>query len=569
MSIRQATENDITQGYCKDTKCAYDIYKKDYIDKIVEETNAEIINRTNVDANLQTQINSLASGSPLSATTIDEMIDTTRIYVNTTDGNWYYHNGTSWISGGVYQSTGIADSSVSINSLNNPLKSCVMENKEYLFQLDLVNGVNCTQDFDFIAKKGQLIKLELIDNNNIVTGRIGFSVYNNGEINSGVAYYPYRPYYKFTNDCEKISFNVSSKYFSGTGSVTIKLSVVESIDFERILSDYKYIVPCIPNNSGHVNFTKYCFIPKETKIKINVVNDGMFAENSYYKIGVGYRNLGLINAYYQNSIKTDGYITLEDDLDFITCYMDSSYISDNTKNATFIIEVLENGIIYEIQKLKKQTVINNNRNRIVSILGDSYSSYEGWIPSNYYAYYGTDENETNVNDVSQTYWYKLIKDLNMNLLVNCSYTGSTVCNTGYSGNDYSDKSFITRMKIWLGEERTTETKPNLIIICGGTNDSWADSPIGSLKYDSWTEEDLKQFLPAFCYMLDYIIKYNPGAEIINLTNYLIKDEMKTGMLNACEHYGVTNINLPNIGNGHPNISGMETIYNVILEELQK
>ena len=57
--------------------------------------------------NLQSQINGLASGSPLAASSVAGMTDTTRVYVNTTDGNWYYYNGSAWIIGGVYQSTSL------------------------------------------------------------------------------------------------------------------------------------------------------------------------------------------------------------------------------------------------------------------------------------------------------------------------------------------------------------------------------------------------------------------------------------------------------------------------------
>lgn len=56
----------------------------------------------------------LAIGSPLTATTSSQMTDTTKIYVytGTTSGNyinghWYYYNGSAWIDGGVYQSTGL------------------------------------------------------------------------------------------------------------------------------------------------------------------------------------------------------------------------------------------------------------------------------------------------------------------------------------------------------------------------------------------------------------------------------------------------------------------------------
>lgn len=54
---------------------------------------------------LQSQVSGLASGSPLVASSTAEMTDTSRVYVNTTDGHWYYWNGSVWSDGGVYQSS--------------------------------------------------------------------------------------------------------------------------------------------------------------------------------------------------------------------------------------------------------------------------------------------------------------------------------------------------------------------------------------------------------------------------------------------------------------------------------
>ena len=51
-------------------------------------------------------------GSPLTASSVSEMTDVTRVYVNTTDGKWYTHNG-GWVSGGLYNSQAIADKSIS------------------------------------------------------------------------------------------------------------------------------------------------------------------------------------------------------------------------------------------------------------------------------------------------------------------------------------------------------------------------------------------------------------------------------------------------------------------------
>ena len=64
---------------------------------------------------LQTQINSVAGGSPLVASSTAEMIDTTRVYVNTTDGHWYYYNGSSWSDGGTYQAIELPDNSITGN----------------------------------------------------------------------------------------------------------------------------------------------------------------------------------------------------------------------------------------------------------------------------------------------------------------------------------------------------------------------------------------------------------------------------------------------------------------------
>lgn len=75
-------------------------------------------NRANADNNLQNQINSLASGSPLVASSVAEMTNTSKIYVNTSDGKWYYHNGSNWVVAGVYQASEIADNGVTYPKFN-------------------------------------------------------------------------------------------------------------------------------------------------------------------------------------------------------------------------------------------------------------------------------------------------------------------------------------------------------------------------------------------------------------------------------------------------------------------
>lgn len=79
------------------------------IDDKVDLQNANIeqidINYRTADTQLQNQINALASGAPLVASSTSGMTDTSKIYVNTSDGKWYYYNGSAWTAGGTYQAS--------------------------------------------------------------------------------------------------------------------------------------------------------------------------------------------------------------------------------------------------------------------------------------------------------------------------------------------------------------------------------------------------------------------------------------------------------------------------------
>ena len=110
----------------------------------------------------------------------------------------------------------------------------------------------------------------------------------------------------------------------------------------------------------------------------------------------------------------------------------------------------------------------------VSILGDSYSTFQNHVvPDTNYVWYFADANEpdrTDVATVDDTWWMRFITRSGLQLEQNNSFSGATVCNLGYEGNDYSDRSFIRRMDS-LG-------KPDLILVFGATNDCWAKVPLG-------------------------------------------------------------------------------------------
>ena len=114
----------------------------------VSTVNSDIANettaRTNADTNLQNQITSLASGSPLVASSTAGMTDTTKVYVNTTDGNWYYYDGDSWEIGGTYQATGISETDPIIEAIQRDIEE-ISEPKENMFTTSAVQvGKNWT-----------------------------------------------------------------------------------------------------------------------------------------------------------------------------------------------------------------------------------------------------------------------------------------------------------------------------------------------------------------------------------------------------------------------------------------
>jgi hypothetical protein len=195
----------------------------------------------------------------------------------------------------------------------------------------------------------------------------------------------------------------------------------------------------------------------------------------------------------------------------------------------------------------------------VFIMGDSYSTYAGYIPAGYLAYYGDDRTaDPVVKGVEKTWWRILARDNKLNIVLNDSFSGSTVCNT-VRENLSVESSFVNRIDKYISEGFFSENKIDTMFVFGGTNDSWIDSPVGEVKYSDWTSEDLKCVLPAFCYLLDKA--KNVVGEIVVVINNGLKPQIIDGFVDACEKNGVKYLVLEGVDkeNGHPTEIGMEQI----------
>lgn len=200
-----------------------------------------------------------------------------------------------------------------------------------------------------------------------------------------------------------------------------------------------------------------------------------------------------------------------------------------------------------------------------SILGDSYSTFNGYLtPQKNRCYYQEVSKKRNdVHNVKQTWWWILANECNYKLQINNSFSGSTICNTGYDNKDFTDRSFITR-----GENIGN---PDILFIFGGTNDCWAKVPIGDFKYGNWTKDDLYMFRPAFAYMLDYLKRGHPQMRIINICNCNINKLFIESMENICKHYDVECLTLKDIDkqSNHPSIKGMRQIAKQIIDFIEQ
>ena len=194
----------------------------------------------------------------------------------------------------------------------------------------------------------------------------------------------------------------------------------------------------------------------------------------------------------------------------------------------------------------------------VSILGDSYSTFKGYLfPSTNLTFYPNPD--IGITEVTQTWWNLFIKQNQLKLEYNNSFSGSTVARkTNAKGTSYV--------------ERYPELgNPDLIFVFGGTNDSWQNISIGDYQYSDWKEDDLLYFRPAFAYLLYQLRQTYPEAQIVHLINTDLKKDYKEAMETICQYYHICNISLGEFEkkSRHPSKKGMESICQQITQILAK
>lgn len=148
----------------------------------------------------------------------------------------------------------------------------------------------------------------------------------------------------------------------------------------------------------------------------------------------------------------------------------------------------------------------------ISIIGDSISTYYGFVPDGYKVYYDEKKaKENQLTSVNDTWWRIVCSHLGAEICVNNSYSGSRV-----SGNGFPCASSDERTSSLHTENAT----PDLILLYIGANDFGRG--IGVKENPFFYKEAV--FYDAYKNMIQKIIRNYPDSQIVCAT--LMKSSVK-------------------------------------------
>ncbi len=214
----------------------------------------------------------------------------------------------------------------------------------------------------------------------------------------------------------------------------------------------------------------------------------------------------------------------------------------NEKIAELSLDEYEDIVDFLGSIINKQPIFSKKK---VSIIGDSISTFAGYIPIGYSSWYPHEgDRSSDVVSVNDTWWEKLIDATNSTLEVNASWSGSRVTTLANVPN------FDDRVSV-IGN-------PEVIIIALGTNDSSNNVEIGDIDFNA-DSYDLTKFAPAYIKGLQDTLATYPNARII-----CIAFDMAVAYQNAintiANHYGIDYIYVGDISDVHPNKAEMQAVY---------
>lgn len=495
---------------------------------------------------LDNKISSVASGSPAGAfATLDDLknsqtTDKTKIYVVQENGNWYYFNGSDWVSGGVYQATEIADNSINLFNtdfmnqgynkflaLETVAKGITISknNDGYINLIGVASGSPANAPFAKfkIDKTGTYHLFK-----NIVKG-VSPTIYiykesdqstiiktipantNNIDLNLDVGIYTANLYVaQGTNFDTKMYIsllnkedmnNFSNNYFKPS----IKTLYCNYINREEypIIEPLKLpIISSLKQNIGTIDLNNLTL--KLVK-PLYVIYNNLYNYNNTNTMPMYYKDLSSLN----NNIDDEINLVEDETLAGIyVCYLDYNGNINCSHYTNFISDSLNNYIILfyyfysnSAKKITSYNLLGNNFNIIGSVnpSGDFDTlTYNAIGDSLTYGYV------TSTTRLSIPYPLAVENQLNLQTSYNNGLTGTTVADDRTVMQSYYPMSADERM--------ATYQNANIISVMGGTNDFSKNVTLGDINTN-----DATTFYGGYKKLLNYLITNNPSSFIFTIT----------------------------------------------------
>lgn len=476
--------------------------------------NNEATIRMNADNNLQSQISGLAGGSPLVASSTSEMTDTTKIYVNTTDGYWYYYNGILWVQGGVYQSTSLGVNDIYMKNLNTEVKQ-VFGNTEtititsgtYIDNYGVVTtAVNRAMTSPISMKEGQTIVLKAV----VPTGLSAFAKVNSDNTYTNLLRGKGSSEQTYTltvlEDCQIVCCFVDNEDYEFYNFFDY-LNMINKIDKQTSQLNFLKIIPdftitegkYIKSSNGTIGTLANCdyssliSLKKGEKIILKAfVGTSVSALAKYNNSLSIYENL--VEGENSGEIKEYSYIATED------CQVSFTYYKDHNKFYYVYIERNLSKIINELNILPFANMFSK-----VTGIGDSLT----WGQ----VYYASNHSRQALKTYPQVLT-ELMGNTDYDVFATKGYSASQVWN--YWKNSLVDTSKSNLNIIYLGTN-------------GGLTDTLdTDAPVTEPDYNNWADTNTGDYakLVAKCQALGgkvLLIKIWAGGNgNVDLTNQVIE-----------------------------------------------
>lgn len=460
---------------------------------------------------LNTKINQATSITPLVVSSINEMTNPQRIYVLSSNGNWYYYDKTNhWSIGGQYQSSSIERNSIDITKLNIKSLKAFLKNKE----INLFNN-NTTKDNGFYNNSNNGL---WANNNNFKSSDFipVISDYFTIKDGSNICFFNSMYEYignSYTENATYLTFAIDKTKYDGTTSMCVfngsPNEYMQYLEIKTPISIYEL----------DLNLLKTIYQDKIVNLfdKTEYIKGGFYNHNTNGKFtsNKDFISTGLIpvinNVIYSNG--SNHFCFYDKNLNFVG----SSY----NENAYYMREAIN--------------ISNSNINNIMICFGGQPSIYLPFLSSQSKSQDSILKNIklSLVGDSMVTDGYAPWKNVYRN-----KYNATLNNPIGGHGGD------ITNFSPYVNQ---INTDCDAIIVWAGTNDWYHNQPIGNI---SDTPSTGISVLASWKYVLEYLTNNLPTKKILAITPSprWYKTENTPNTNNYGEHLNNQNYSLRELAN---------------------